>query len=121
MLVKLSGKSQVILYVRDMVKEVWFYRDVLGLAIHYPQGLTNYSDEMWVEFALGENALALHGGAKSEPDDSHEIVFWVEDINTAWKKVLSTGIQMGEIRSLEDGALIVEGLDPDGHRFAIRS
>lgn len=118
---KFSGKSQVILYVRDMAKEVWFYRDILGLSVRYPQGLEDYAGEMWVEFALGEHSLALHGGAKSEPDDLHEVVFWVEDVNIARKTIVSAGIQMGEIRDLEDSAPIAEGLDPDGHRFAIRS
>ncbi len=121
MSLNLHGKTQIILYVRDMAKEVRFYRDVLGLAIRYPQGLEDYSEEMWVEFALDELSLALHGGATSEPDNLHEVVFWVGDVFNARKMIISAGIPMGEIRDLEDGAPIAEGLDPDGHRFAIRS
>lgn len=121
MSVNLLGKSQIILYVRDMAKEVWFYRDVLGLNIRFPQGIENYAEEMWVEFALGDHSLALHGGAKSEPEDQHEVVFWVDNVVDAQRVIASAGIQIGKIRDLEDGAPIAEGLDPDGHRFAIRA
>jgi catechol 2,3-dioxygenase-like lactoylglutathione lyase family enzyme len=45
--------KQVILYVKDMSKAVFFYRDVLGLEIKYPSGLTDYSEAMWVELDAG--------------------------------------------------------------------
>jgi catechol 2,3-dioxygenase-like lactoylglutathione lyase family enzyme len=117
----LNGKSQIILYIKNMNSEVRFYRDILGLPIRFPQGLADYSDEMWVEFDLGEHSLALHGGADSQPDDQHEVVFWVENVARTREMIITAGIQMNEIRDLEDGFPIAEGRDPDGHRFAIRS
>jgi len=117
----IKNKLQTILYVKDMASEVHFYRDVLGLSVQYPQGLKEYAGEMWVEFKLGESSLALHGGAEGGPDGLHEVVFWVEDIDQIRKAILDAGININEIRTLEDSALIAEGLDPDGHRFAIRS
>jgi predicted enzyme related to lactoylglutathione lyase len=116
-----NNKLQTILYVKDMASEVHFYQDVLGLSIQYPHGLKNYAGEMWVEFNLGESSLALHGGAAGAPDDLHEVVFWVEDIEQARRTILDAGIHINKIRTLEDSALIAEGLDPEGHRFAIRT
>jgi catechol 2,3-dioxygenase-like lactoylglutathione lyase family enzyme len=112
---------QIILFVREMDRAVHFYRDVLGLEVVYPQAhLEDYSSEMWVEFDAGGCALALHGGAKKPPEDSHEVIFKVEDLVQARQEILNAGIQIAEIRLLEDGAPIAEGVDPDGHRFAIR-
>jgi len=69
---------------------------------------------------MGDTILALHGGAGAQPDDMHEVVFWVKDIVQAREVILGAGYAIGEVRTLEDGALIAEGLDPDGHRYAIR-
>lgn len=121
MLIKIKNKMQIILFVKNMDIEVRFYRDILGLKITYPKRLEDYSQEMWVEFTLGEGSLALHGGADSEPDEHHEVVFWVENIQQAYEIIRSAGMQINEIRPLEDGAPIAEGRDPEGHRFAIRS
>lgn len=114
-------KMETILYIHNMNDEVRFYRDVLGLSILYPTDLEDYSGEMWVEFECGDAMLALHGGAGRVPDDLHEIVFWVEDAGRAREEIMSAGIHMNPVRDLEDGALIAEGSDPNGHRFAIRS
>lgn len=116
-----ENQVEMILYVQNMHAEVRFYRDVLGLTLHYPQGLKDYSDQMWVEFEVGNTLLALHGGASNQPDTRHEIVFWVENVAQAREMIVAAGIEMNEIRDLEDGAPIAEGKDPDGHRFAIRS
>jgi catechol 2,3-dioxygenase-like lactoylglutathione lyase family enzyme len=116
-----ASMMQIILYVSDMDAEVHFYRDVLGLEIVYPQvALEDYSSEMWVEFDAGGCALALHGGADNPPAGSHEVIFKVEDLEHARQEILNAGIHIAEIRLLEDGAPIAEGVDPDGHRFAIR-
>lgn len=121
MAIALQKKSEVILYVQNMESEVRFYRDVLGLSIRYPRGLSDYANEMWVEFVLGDTILALHGGAKEMPDGLHEIVFWVDDVEEARETIIEAGYTIGEIRILEDGAPIAQGLDPAGHRYAIRS
>ena len=111
----------MILYVHDMASEVHFYRDVLGLCLGYPPDVSDFDGEMWVEFEIGDTILALHGGAGARPDALHEVVFWVADIAQARQAVVSAGYQIGEIRTLEDGALIAEGLDPAGHRYALRT
>jgi len=113
--------QQIILYVQEMASEVQFYRDVLGLTISYPKNLQNYSQEMWVTFETGDCTLALHGGANEPPQEQHEIVFPVDDVNEAREIISCAGIEIGSVRILEDGAPIAEGRDPAGHRFAIRS
>ena len=116
-----SHQMEIILYVQDMNSEVRFYRDVLGLSIKYPQGLEDYTDQMWVEFDLGETTLALHGGADEKPNSLHELVFRVENVARAREMIIAAGTKMGEIRNLEDGSPIAEGRDPAGHRFSIRA
>jgi len=113
-------QTEVILFVQDMNSKVRFYRDVLGLPIRYPKGLSDYSGEIWVEFVMGDTILALHGGAESNPDDLHEIVFRVDDVEQARAAIIKADHDIGEVRTLEDGAPIAQGLDPAGHRYAIR-
>jgi len=36
---------EVILYVQDMNAQVAFYRDRMGLAVTFPQGVTDFSRE----------------------------------------------------------------------------
>jgi predicted enzyme related to lactoylglutathione lyase len=116
-----ASMKQIILFVREMDRAVHFYRDVLGLEVVFPPApLEDYSSEMWVEFDAGGCALALHGGAQKPPEASHEVIFKVDDLESARQAILNAGIHIAEIRLLEDGAPIAEGMDPDGHRFAIR-
>ena len=113
--------SQIILYVEDMAKEVHFYRYLLGLSIQYPKSQTDYAAEMWVEFDTGSCTLALHGGETEPPDDKHELIFTVDDIETARQALMDAGITMSAIRPLETGHLIAAGYDPEGHGFSIKN
>lgn len=115
-----ASLTQMILFVKDMTKEVRFYRDVLGLAIQYPQDLDDYSNEMWVEFDAGASSLALHGGAQEAPGEQHQIIFRVDDLEQARLEMLKAGIEIGEIRLLEDGEPAIKGVDPEGHCFTLR-
>ena len=62
-----SHLCEVILYVEDMHAQVRFYRDVLGLRHHHPQGIDDFSGEYWVTFDTGSCTLALHGGGQLRP------------------------------------------------------
>jgi predicted enzyme related to lactoylglutathione lyase len=112
--------TQIILYVEDMARAVHFYKDLLGLKVTYPGKLTDAAQEMWVELDAGGCSLALHGGAQDRPDDQHELIFKVKDLAQARMALVNAGIHVAEIRILEDGAPIAEGVDPDGHRFGLR-
>jgi predicted enzyme related to lactoylglutathione lyase len=112
--------SQMILFVGDMAGAVRFYRDVLGLTVSYPQGIADYSKEMWVEFDGGACSLALHGGSQEKPGAEHQIVFHVENLEETRSAILEAGFEIDEIRLLEDGAPAAKGVGPEGHRFSIR-
>ena len=112
--------TQIILFVEDMARAVGFYRDLLGLKVVYPQDLTDYSETMWVEMEAGACTLALHGGAKAKPGDEHNLIFKVDDLEAARQAILRAGVEIGTIRTLEDGKPIASGVDPEGHRFSIR-
>lgn len=116
-----SHQLEIILYVQNMNSKVRFYRDVLGLKLKYPQGLEDFSEQIWVEFDLGTTTLALHGGVKEAPKVLHELVFFVENVVHAREMIIASGAPVAEIRELEDGSPIDEGLDPAGHHFSIRA
>ena len=113
--------SQMILFVGDMTSAVHFYRDVIGLTVHYPAGLADYSQEMWVELDAGTCSLALHGGAEGKPGTEHQIVFHVENLEQTHSVIRKAGFEIGEIRLLEDGKPVANGVDPAGHHFSIRN
>ncbi len=112
---------QIILYVKDMGSEVHFYHDVLGLPIRYPAGLADYASQMWVELETGDCTLALHGGEHVKPDTKHEIVFEVEDVETARQAIVAAGIEMSPTRILKMARRLQKALTLPAHRFAIRT
>lgn len=117
----IQGKLiQIILFIKDMARAVGFYRDLLGFQVVYPQGLSDFSQEMWVELDAGPCSIALHGGARETPGDEHQLIFKVDDLEAARQELLAAGIEIGEIRTLEDGKPVASGVDPEGHRFSIR-
>lgn len=111
--------SQMILFVGDMAGAVHFYRDVLGLAVRYPAGLADYSQQMWVELDAGASSLALHGGSQEKPGTEHQIVFHVENLEQTHSVIRKAGFEIGEIHLLEDGKPAASGIDPAGHRYSI--
>lgn len=115
-----SSLNQIILFVKDMARAVWFYRDVLGLQVSYPQESADYSNEMWVELDAGGCSLALHGGARDLPGSQHQLIFKVNDLEAARQELLTAGVEISEIRLLEDGLPVASGVDPEGHHFSIR-
>ena len=117
-----NGLIEVILYVQDMGSQVAFYRDVMGLAVLYPTGISEYDGEMWVTFSTGTCTLALHGGGRGRLGaDAPKIVFGVPDVESARAQLLSKGVEMGEVRSAAPGVFVCDGVDPEGNTFSIES
>ena len=112
--------SSVILYVQNMENEVHFYRDILGFPVRFPKDVSSYADQMWVEMDSGACILGLHAGETEKPDDKHELVFTVNDIQTARKTLMEAGLPVSDIRMLEDGHPILSSFDPDGHGISMR-
>jgi predicted enzyme related to lactoylglutathione lyase len=119
---KIQGLIEIIQYVKDMHSQVAFYRDVFGLQVLYPQGLEDYSNEMWVTLNTGVCVLALHGGGKGRLGaDTPKIVFGVEDIQEARDYLLLHNVTLGEVRTAAPGVFVCDGKDPEGNPFSIES
>jgi len=117
-----EGLMEVILYVRDMQAQVTFYRDVLGLPVTYPAGLSDYSEQYWVTLDGGGCVLALHGGGQGRlGPDAPKLVFRVRDVAIARTGLLAQGVEMGEVRSPAPGVTVCDGRDPEGNGFSVES
>lgn len=120
MTIKLGPITEVVLYVKDMNQQVRFYRDILGLKIRFPFGKEDYSNEMWVEFESGPCTLALHGGGHGRiGEDTPSVVFKVEGIEQVREALADAGVTIKEVRTLEGGGWITDGIDPEGNRFSL--
>lgn len=116
----LNRLLKTILYVQDMDAQVRFYRDVLGLKIKFPDNLTSYDNEFWVEFETGQCSLVLHGGGQKRLSaDTPKLAFEVADIETARATLLQRGAKIGDIRSPAPGVRVADGVDPEGFPFSI--
>ncbi|NWF68984.1 MAG: hypothetical protein HXY40_07855 [Chloroflexi bacterium] len=103
-----------------MDAQVRFYRDTLGLALKFPQGLADYSGEFWVEFDTGGCSLVLHGGGhKRLGADTPKLAFAVDNIDAMRDLLQRRGVHMGEIRTPVPGTRVCDGVDPEGHPFSI--
>ena len=113
---------EIILYVEDMQSQVIFYRDVMGLEIDQPSGLTDYSAVDWVTFKTGACSLVLHrGGQRRFGEDAPKFVFSVNDINLSRDYLISRGVEMSGIRTAAPGIKVCDGCDPEGNSFSIES
>lgn len=115
-----QGLAKIILYVRDMDKQVYFYRDILGLEIKEPLGLNDYSDRIWVEWETGQCSLAFH----LDPDkklgkDRPKLVFKVADIQVAHKTLIERGVKLSQINYRSGNAQVADGFDPENNPFSI--
>jgi len=111
---------EIILYVEDMQRQVSFYRDTLGLKVKFPQDMSDYNKEFWVELDTGSCTLALHAGGKGRfGADAPKFVFRVKDIESARQQLLDQQVEMGDIRSAAPGVWVCDGVDPEGNKFSI--
>ncbi|HEY9768679.1 MAG TPA: VOC family protein [Coleofasciculaceae cyanobacterium] len=114
-----QGLAKIILYVKDMDKQVHFYRDILDLLVQYPKDLDDYSQQIWVEFASGGCSLTLHFDPRKELADRPKLVFAVEDIEKAHQTLSARGLKLGKINSRVNNAKVADALDPEGNPFSI--
>ena len=111
---------RIILYVQDMDLMVRFYRDIIGLTVQSPVGLSDYSNEYWVEFETGGCSLVLHGGGKKRlAQDTPKLNFLVDDIESMRQSLIDKGVKMGEIFSPVAGSKVSNGVDPEGFPFSL--
>lgn len=111
---------RIILYVQDMDLMVRFYRDIIGLAVQSPAGLSDYSNEYWVAFETGGCILVLHGGGKKRlAQDTPKLNFLVDDIEATRQTLMDHGVAMGELFSPVPGTRVSNGVDPEGFPFSL--
>lgn len=113
----LGGLFEVVVYVKDMQAAVAFYRDALGLAVSWPDGVEDYSREHWVTFNTGGAVLALHSGGEGSAGTPPKFGFSVNDIHAARIELLARGVSCGEVRSAAPGIYILDCRDIEGNSF----
>ncbi|HEV2249973.1 MAG TPA: VOC family protein [Candidatus Limnocylindria bacterium] len=114
------------LIVRDVQKSVPFYRDVLGMTVHY-------SDEDMAALQLDSTQIVLHA------DHTYDKQPWAPRLAEAGKRGLGAEIRIlgidpdaAERRAKERGSIVLLGArdwphgwrdvileDPDGYTFAV--
>ena len=116
----IQGLTKTIIYVKDIDKQINFYRDQLGLTVKASKKIEGQSDKQWVEFATGECTLVLHGNLNIQPgQDRPKLAFHVNEIETAHLALTERGVKLSQIRSPSPGLKIAEGIDPEGNPFTI--
>jgi hypothetical protein len=112
---------EIILYVQDMNSQVAFCRDMVGIRVTYPEGVTDFSREMWVTLGTGACTLVLHGGGKRRlGEDAPKIVFRVADIEAVRRDLVNRGVGLGEARSPARGCGCATGPTRRGTSFPSR-
>jgi catechol 2,3-dioxygenase-like lactoylglutathione lyase family enzyme len=110
----------VILYVRDAMASLAFYRDVLGMK-------PLEASEHWVELDAGGIHLALHPHPRmpeKREDSLPWVVFPVDDVRATYERMAQSGVRfMSPPKEVCSDAtsvgLSADLLDPDGNRLSI--
>jgi catechol 2,3-dioxygenase-like lactoylglutathione lyase family enzyme len=117
--VRLSRLAMVILYARDPIRSLAFYRDVLGMTVR------EQSPE-WVELDGGGVSIALHVSPKpvERTDTSPWVVFSVDDVRAAYDALAAKGVRFLKPLTQVCGDEKNRGLagdfsDPDGNMLSI--
>ncbi len=113
---KLTRVGYLMIPVRDLARALAFYRDSLGLPVHFAND----------EFAFlngGGVALALRHAKdfKAEPETSAiEVVFEVENIDAAYESLRARGVSFRIAPKEATGdKFVADFRDPDGHVLSI--
>jgi predicted enzyme related to lactoylglutathione lyase len=105
------------LYVRDLEVSRGFYERTLGLRVIE-------EDDDSVKYDAGQVILALNRASDygftlpEPPDHSTDIVFLVDDVDSARAALEERGVRFTETHRYEIGA-ITDFYDPDGHWFTL--
>lgn len=103
-----------------MNKQVSFYRDMLGLQVKDPVGLTDYRDLIWVEWETGECSLVFHFDPQKQlGKDRPKLAFKVADIEAAHQALTKQGVELSQINSRSGNIQVADGCDPKGNPFSI--
>ena len=119
----IKGLTKIILCVQDMPLMASFYRDKLGLDVLHPVGVDDLTGEQWVVMSTGQCSVALESCGRRVATDARSpvLVFGVEDLETVRGRLIQQGIEMSEPEQVPSGALISDGVDPEGNRFELQT
>jgi predicted enzyme related to lactoylglutathione lyase len=116
---RLTKVGYVILYVRDVLESVPFYRDVLGIPVRH-------AEKGWGELETEGLTLALHGYDRplpKLPGTSPNVVFSVDDIRVSHASLAAAGAKPGKLHRVcaYDGkvGLSADFTDPDGNPLSV--
>ena len=111
---EIMGLVMVIIFVTDMERSVQWYQDVLGMSL-----VSQYGD--FANLQVGNNRIALHGGAKPQPDLRNVgsmPVFKVEDYPAAKEALEAKGCEF-IFENSTPAAVFGTFTDPDGNPLQI--
>ena len=117
---RLDRVGLIILFVKDPVKSLKFYREKLGLTVRTQM-------KNWIELDGGGVTLALHAHNDipyQRSDAQPQIVFEVEDIHSINTALKEKGVKFTqELRKVHEGFGVTrwaaEFDDPDGNTLSI--
>jgi catechol 2,3-dioxygenase-like lactoylglutathione lyase family enzyme len=118
--VRLSKIGLVILYVKDPIASLAFYRDVLGMTV------LEQSPE-WAELDAGGMHLALHSHPSIPADRGSAcswVVFSVDDVFATYRALLARGVKfLGEPKQVcgdeRKAGMSADLKDPDGNPLSL--
>ena len=115
----LGSLAYLILYAKDVLKSVAYYRDTLGMKV---KGEVN---EFWTELDAGACTLALHKSESAPPQhkETPVPVFHADDVRAAHAALQARGVKMSELHPVcevgDQVGLSAEFRDPDGNRLSV--
>ncbi len=126
------GVDTVAIVVSDRRKAIAWYRDVLGLRVHYlgPNDTTAATGEgtpkdpgHWIELGPGRPQTRVHlceMGGETEPGPTG-ITFLTSDIRGDYERMRARGVLfVSQPQRMEWGEWLCEFQDPDGNRFDLK-
>jgi catechol 2,3-dioxygenase-like lactoylglutathione lyase family enzyme len=117
---KLSKISIVMLGVRDLARAVNFYRDTLGLKVQFQSAEFAFLDAGGVTLALALPLAQALGGANAKLGGAAELVFAVDDVQSAFEALSAKGVKFIRLPHNVIGAQWAANFeDPDGHALSV--
>lgn len=111
------------LHVRDVNREVAFFRDVMGLELQFSDDTFHYArfDGGPVGFAVASDAQD-HTGEAPKPDHLSGIGFVVDDVDKAYAEMKARGARFTMEPSQQPwGGYMAMFADPEGNLFYLDS
>ena len=109
--------SRFLLHPLDPERSRWFYRDILGLAVHREFGPP---EEPSLVFFLGGGFLELSGRSIGRPSQATALWLQVRDVEREHIRLLAAGVVVLREPRQEPWGLVEMWLeDPDGLRLVL--